>query len=58
MREEIESFQSTGISLMPSGIEQQVSPEEMWDLLGYIKNWRYLQEGLPIQATPTPTAAP
>jgi hypothetical protein len=43
---------------MPSGIEQQVSPEEMWDLLGYIKNWRYLQEGLPIQATPTPTAAP
>jgi hypothetical protein len=30
----------------------------MWDLLAYIKNWRYLQEGLPIQATPTPAAAP
>jgi putative membrane-bound dehydrogenase-like protein len=58
MREEIESFQSAGNSLMPVGIEQQVSPQEMWDLLGYIKNWRYLQEGLPIQATPTPTAAP
>jgi putative membrane-bound dehydrogenase-like protein len=58
MREEIESFQSTGNSLMPVGIEQQVGPQEMWDLLAYIKNWRYLQEGLPIQATPTPPAAP
>jgi putative membrane-bound dehydrogenase-like protein len=58
MREEIESFQSTGNSLMPVGIEQQVGPKEMWDLLAYIKNWRYLQEGLPIQATPTATAAP
>jgi putative membrane-bound dehydrogenase-like protein len=58
MRAEIESFQSTGNSLMPVGIEQQVSPQEMWDLLAYIKNWRYLQEGLPIQATPTPAAAP
>jgi putative heme-binding domain-containing protein len=58
MREEIESFQSTGNSLMPVGIEQQISPREMVDLLAYIKNWRYLQQGLPIQASPPKTAAP
>jgi putative heme-binding domain-containing protein len=58
MRDEIESFQSTGNSLMPVGIEQQISPREMVDLLAYIKNWRYLQQGLPIQASPPKTAAP
>jgi putative heme-binding domain-containing protein len=53
-RKEIEEFQATGVSLMPVGLEAQISPEQMVDLLAYIKNWRYLQQGVPALATPQP----
>jgi putative membrane-bound dehydrogenase-like protein len=54
-RKEIESFQATGVSLMPVGLEAQIAPEQMVDLLAYIKNWRYLQQGVPALATPQPS---
>jgi len=43
-RDELELFQTTGVSLMPDGMERSISPEQMRDLLGYLKGWRYLSE--------------
>jgi glycosidase len=41
-RQDIEEVRSTGTSLMPEGLEKNVSVQEMTDLLGFLKNWRYL----------------
>ena len=49
-RGEIEELKSSGASLMPEGIESQVSAREMADLLWYVKNWRYLADGVPANA--------
>lgn len=46
-RSEIEELKSSGTSLMPEGIESQISPGEMAELLWYIKNWRYGAENIP-----------
>lgn len=53
-RSEIEEFKSSGASLMPDGMEAQISPQEMADLLWYIKNWRYSEEKIPVQAKVEP----
>jgi putative membrane-bound dehydrogenase-like protein len=50
-RSELEELKSSGVSLMPEGIEVQISHQEMADLLWYIKNWRYAAEGVPAQAS-------
>ncbi len=34
---EVKALQSTGISLMPEGLEQVISPEEMADLIAFLK---------------------
>jgi putative heme-binding domain-containing protein len=49
-RSEVEEFKSSGASLMPDGMEAQISPQDMADLLWYIKNWRYAEEKIPVQA--------
>ncbi len=36
LRRDLESLRSTSASLMPSGLDQQISPEVMRDLIGYI----------------------
>jgi putative membrane-bound dehydrogenase-like protein len=54
LRSEIESIRSTGVSLMPEGLEKQITVGEMADLIAFIKNWRYLEE--PIPATIAPDA--
>ncbi len=41
--EEIVEWKSTGVSMMPEGFENQLNLQEMADLIGYIKNWRYLE---------------
>ncbi|WP_139228413.1 PVC-type heme-binding CxxCH protein [Planctomicrobium piriforme] len=41
-REEIDELKNNGQSLMPVGFERSISPQEMADLVSYIKNWRYL----------------
>jgi putative heme-binding domain-containing protein len=51
LRQDIDEIRSTGASLMPEGLEKNVSPDEMSDLLTFLKNWRYLDGG-------PPTAAP
>ena len=46
LRSEIEQVQSSGISLMPEGLEQNIPPADMADLITFIKEWRYLDEPL------------
>lgn len=43
-RDEIDILRSTGVSLMPEGLEQNVSIQQMADLISFIKNWRYLDQ--------------
>jgi putative membrane-bound dehydrogenase-like protein len=38
MRSEIEQLKNTGISLMPEGLEEKISPEAMADLLAYLQS--------------------
>src|SRR5262249_16821761 len=42
LRQDIDEIQSTGLSLMPDGLEKTISIAEMADLLAFLKNWRYL----------------
>jgi len=44
LRSEIEELRSTGKSLMPEGLEKDVTKEQMADLISFIKNWRYLRD--------------
>ena len=41
-RDEIEDLHSDGVSLMPEGLEKDIPPQDMADLISFIKNWRYL----------------
>ncbi|HEX7376172.1 MAG TPA: PVC-type heme-binding CxxCH protein, partial [Pirellulales bacterium] len=49
-RGDIEELHSNGVSLMPEGLEKNLSLQDMSDLISFIKNWRYLEAGLPIKA--------
>jgi putative membrane-bound dehydrogenase-like protein len=42
LRQDIDEIQSTGVSLMPEGLEKTIAVQEMADLLGFLKNWRYV----------------
>ncbi|MFK8111842.1 MAG: PVC-type heme-binding CxxCH protein [Rubripirellula sp.] len=46
-REEIDTLQAPGVSLMPEGFEQAIKPEAMSHLLSYLKNWRYMKTAIP-----------
>lgn len=46
-RTKIVNLTSTGVSLMPVGLEREFTKQQMADLLAYIKNWRYLDEAGP-----------
>lgn len=46
-RQDIDQARTTTVSLMPEGFEQQIKPEQMRDLISYIKNWRYLSGAIP-----------
>lgn len=48
LRQDIEEIQSTGVSLMPDGVEKNISVAEMGDLLAFLKNWRYLDGLVPL----------
>jgi putative heme-binding domain-containing protein len=47
LRADIESLRSSGISLMPEGFEKHFSYQQFADLIGFVKNWRYLEERIP-----------
>jgi len=46
-RKDIETIKPSGVSLMPEGIEVQLDQQSMADLIGYIKNWRYVGGAAP-----------
>jgi putative membrane-bound dehydrogenase-like protein len=48
LRTEIDELRSSGVSLMPEGLERQIPQQEMADLLSFIKNWRYLDGKTPV----------
>ena len=50
LRQDIEEMQSSGISLMPEGLEKNVSVPEMADLIAFLKNWRYLDGSVPLDS--------
>lgn len=50
-RDEIESLQTPGVSLMPEGFEQTLSVDQMRDLIRFLKRWRYLDGTIPIDAS-------
>jgi putative heme-binding domain-containing protein len=43
-RDQIEELRSDGVSFMPDGLEKNIPPQAMADLIAFIKNWRYLGE--------------
>ncbi len=49
LRQDIEELRSTGLSLMPDGLEQEISVEQMADLLTFLKDWRYLDGNVPLR---------
>jgi putative membrane-bound dehydrogenase-like protein len=48
LREDIDEIRSNGVSLMPVGLEKNITVQQMADLISYIKNWRYLNGRVPI----------
>ena len=53
LRRDIETLQSSGLSLMPVGLEKNIDRQQMADLISFIKNWRYLDGKTPL-ARPLP----
>jgi putative membrane-bound dehydrogenase-like protein len=51
-RSEIDELQSTGKSLMPDGLERTIGPQQMAEVISYIKNWRYLDGRVPASTVP------
>jgi putative membrane-bound dehydrogenase-like protein len=47
LRQDVEEVRSTGVSLMPEGLEKDITVEQMADLLTYLKDWRYAEAGVP-----------
>ncbi|MCA9091376.1 MAG: c-type cytochrome, partial [Planctomycetaceae bacterium] len=46
-RSDIEELKNNGVSLMPVGLERTIPPQDMADLISFIKNWRYLDGSVP-----------
>jgi putative membrane-bound dehydrogenase-like protein len=57
-RDEIETLHNDGVSYMPEGLEKDIPPQDMADLISFIKNWRYFDnpQGLPGGAVVKPQA--
>lgn len=47
-RREIEELRSNGVSLMPEGLERDIPPQAMADLIEFVKGWRYLDNLTPL----------
>ena len=46
-RSEIAELKATGVSMMPEGLEAQINPQAMADLIAFIKGWRYMDGSIP-----------
>jgi putative membrane-bound dehydrogenase-like protein len=54
LRQDIEEVVSSGVSLMPEGLEKEISVEQMADLLAFLKGWRYLHGEVPTAGAAAP----
>lgn len=48
LRRDIDILKSNGVSLMPVGLEKNITVQQMADLVSFIKNWRYLDGRVPL----------
>lgn len=48
LRQDVEEIASSGSSLMPEGLEKSLTMQDMADLIGFLKNWRYLDGTVPL----------
>lgn len=48
LRADLEELKASGQSLMPVGVEKNVTVEQMADLIAFLKNWRYLDGNVPL----------
>jgi putative heme-binding domain-containing protein len=48
LRQDIDELRSTGTSLMPEGMEKEITVQDMADLINFLKNWRYLGGAVPV----------
>ena len=48
LRKDIDEIASTGVSLMPEGLEKRSTCRIWRDLLDFLKNWRYLDGSVPL----------
>ncbi len=57
LRSDIDELRPNGISLMPDGLEKNISKQDMADVIAFVKNWRYLTSGVPASTVPSPTTS-
>jgi putative heme-binding domain-containing protein len=48
LRTDVDELKSSGLSLMPVGVEKTITVEQMADLIAFLKNWRYLDGSVPL----------
>ncbi len=49
LRQDIADMRSSGVSLMPEGLEKAISIEQMGDLIKFLKDWRLIEGGPPLR---------
>jgi putative heme-binding domain-containing protein len=49
LRADIDELKSSGQSLMPEGLEKNVSVQDVADLIRFLKDWRYLDGATPLR---------
>ena len=54
LKDHIDEIRASGVSLMPEGLEQNIPPQAMADLLAFLKNWRYLAQPASDRTDKTP----
>jgi putative heme-binding domain-containing protein len=42
LRQDIEEMKSSGVSLMPEGLEKNITIDGMADLIAFLKGWRFI----------------
>ncbi len=47
LRQHIAQVASSGLSLMPEGVEKDLSPQDMANLIRFLKTWRYTKRDAP-----------
>ena len=50
LRQNVDQIHSNGVSLMPVGLERNVSIEQMADLIVFLRDWRFLAGLVPVDA--------